>query len=87
MIGTVGVVRLPGDAFFDSAEIAYGIHSDFWGKGYASEALGMFVGLYWTAGRESLFSIYPAAVTRNLLMIFGFDRRWGGCEELIGSEH
>ncbi|PMD32166.1 acyl-CoA N-acyltransferase [Hyaloscypha variabilis F] len=54
MIGTVGVVRLPGDAFFDSAEIAYGIHSDFWGKGYASEALGMFVGLYWTAGRDGV---------------------------------
>jgi len=57
MIGTVGVIRLPGDAFFDSAEIAYGIHSDLWRKGYASESLGKFIGLYWAAGRESLFYI------------------------------
>ena len=87
MIGTVGVVRLPGDTFLDSAEIAYGIHSDFWGKGYASEALGMFVGSYWATGRESFISISPAPVKRNLLTIIGFGRRGGRCEGHIGSEH
>jgi RimJ/RimL family protein N-acetyltransferase len=53
MIGTVGAVRLP-QAFEDAVEIAYGIYSDFWGNGYASEALGMFVELYWAAGRKIL---------------------------------
>ena len=55
MIGTVGAVRLPPGKN-DAVEIAYGIHSDFWGNGYASEALGMFVELYWAARRKSSVS-------------------------------
>ncbi|KAE9366327.1 hypothetical protein N431DRAFT_352635, partial [Stipitochalara longipes BDJ] len=62
MVGTVGVVRLPGAEFVDAAEIAYGIHSEFWGKGYASEALGMFVALYWAAGRTDVKKTLVASV-------------------------
>jgi RimJ/RimL family protein N-acetyltransferase len=55
MIGTVGAVRLP-QGVNDAVEIAYGIHSEFWGKGYASEALGIFVKLYWQPERETYIS-------------------------------
>lgn len=45
MIGTVGATQiLPDD---DAIEISYGLHSDFWGKGYMLEALGEFIKLYW----------------------------------------
>jgi hypothetical protein len=54
MIGTVGAVRLPPNQE-DAVEIAYGILSGFWGRGFASEGLGLFVGLYWDA--ERVFSL------------------------------
>jgi RimJ/RimL family protein N-acetyltransferase len=50
MVGTVGTTRLSDD---DAMEIAYGLHSDYWGRGYMSEALGMFIKLYW--GVESKY--------------------------------
>lgn len=58
MIGTVGALRLSSEE--DTIEIAYGLHSHYWGSGYASEALGMFIKLYWAAesticGPPSLF--------------------------------
>ena len=40
MIGTVGVIRQP-------PELGYMMHPDFWGKGYASEAVQLFLQFYW----------------------------------------
>ena len=49
MIGTVGAPR-NGPA---GAEIGYGLHPDYWGKGYMSEALELFIGVYWGLGSAS----------------------------------
>ncbi|KIN07171.1 hypothetical protein OIDMADRAFT_110503 [Oidiodendron maius Zn] len=51
MIGTVGSTRLADE---DAIEIAYGLHSDYWGKGYMVEALGMFIKLYWAVERTGV---------------------------------
>jgi len=32
------------------AELGYGLHPDFWGEGYMSEALRLFINLYWGPG-------------------------------------
>lgn len=39
VIGTIGAIRTP--------EVGYGIHPDYWGKGYASEALQAFMPFFW----------------------------------------
>ncbi|PMD33337.1 acyl-CoA N-acyltransferase [Hyaloscypha variabilis F] len=39
MIGVIGIVR--------EQEIGYRIHPDFWGKGFMSEALKMFIEMFW----------------------------------------
>ena len=39
MIGFVAVVR--------EGEIGYRIHPDWWGQGYMSEALAMFLDMFW----------------------------------------
>ena len=44
MIGLVNVVR--------ELETSYRILPEFWGKGYMTEALGMFVDLIWSLDRE-----------------------------------
>lgn len=56
MIGTVGSTRLADE---DAIEIAYGLHSDYWGKGYMVEALRMFIKLYWAVESKPL-STLPA---------------------------
>lgn len=40
MIGKVGIFQFP-------AEIAWMLHPDFWGKGYASEAVEGYLDWYW----------------------------------------
>ena len=45
----------PTQGMEDATEVGYGLHSEYWGRGYASEALGMFVEVYWTPGREDSF--------------------------------
>ena len=52
MIGTVGAPRNGPQG----AEIAYGLHPDYWGKGYMIEALKLFIGVYWGPG--SAFPLY-----------------------------
>jgi RimJ/RimL family protein N-acetyltransferase len=49
-IGAVGVIRF---AEGSGAEVGYGIHPEYQGKGYATEALRLFVGLYWS--KKSMF--------------------------------
>jgi hypothetical protein len=51
MIGIVGAPRVSEE--LDAAEVAYGLHPDFWGLGYMSEALGLFIRVYWAP--ESMF--------------------------------
>ncbi len=41
LIGIMGIVR--------EQEIGYKLHPDYWRKGYGSEALGMFVQLFFSA--------------------------------------
>jgi ribosomal-protein-alanine N-acetyltransferase len=48
MIGVIGIVR--------EQEIGYKVHPDFWGKGYMTEALRMFIDVYWKMeGKISFF--------------------------------
>jgi len=60
LIGTCGVLRNEPLG----AEIGYGLHPDFWGEGYMSEALNLFINLYWEPDSMSptsllkLISIY-----------------------------
>src|ERR1700709_748273 len=46
MIGIIGTPR--NQPLW--AEVGYGLHPDYWGKGYASEALKLFIELYWAPG-------------------------------------
>jgi RimJ/RimL family protein N-acetyltransferase len=39
MIGMIGTPR--------EQEVSYCLHQDYWGKGYMSEAIGMFLNLFW----------------------------------------
>jgi Acetyltransferase (GNAT) domain len=47
MIGSIGIVR--------EQEVGYGLHSDFWGKGYMTEAMRMFIDIFWKTERMYLF--------------------------------
>ncbi|KAH7336268.1 GNAT domain-containing protein [Rhexocercosporidium sp. MPI-PUGE-AT-0058] len=53
MIGTVGIVR--------EVEIGYRIHPDYWGKGYMSEALTMFLDMWWGLGVSQKYTRLAAA--------------------------
>jgi RimJ/RimL family protein N-acetyltransferase len=49
LIGAVGVIRFdPGSG----AEVGYGIHPGYQGKGYATEALRLFVEVWWSKKSE-----------------------------------
>lgn len=52
MIGVIGIPRLSHDEM--AAEVGYGITPGFWGKGYASEALRLFVQHYFNSESEFL---------------------------------
>lgn len=48
VIGAVGI-----NALAPAPSIGYGIHPDFWGKGYASEAVAGCVDAWWKLDRKS----------------------------------
>ena len=48
MIGVIGTPR--------KADIGYKLHPDYWGKGYMSEALKLFLEMWW--GMEGMFTIF-----------------------------
>jgi RimJ/RimL family protein N-acetyltransferase len=41
----IGTPRISDDG--ERVEIGYKLHSDYWGRGYASEALDLFKKIYW----------------------------------------
>jgi RimJ/RimL family protein N-acetyltransferase len=43
MVGSVGIPRVTADA----VEVGYGVNADYWGMGYAPEAVKLFVHYYW----------------------------------------
>lgn len=47
LIGTIGSYRVN----YDAAAIGYGLHPEYWGRGYGTEALKLFIELYWASGR------------------------------------
>jgi RimJ/RimL family protein N-acetyltransferase len=48
MIGVVGTPRWT----VTETEVGYGIHPDYWVKGYATEAMGLFIKIYWDPDRR-----------------------------------
>lgn len=54
MIGVVGTPRLAED--ISGVEVGYSLHPMFWGKGYATEALRLFVKHYFGSYRKTLSS-------------------------------
>jgi len=48
MIGVVGTTRNTPTA----AEVGYGLHCDYWRKGYGSEAVRLFIDVYWASGSK-----------------------------------
>jgi hypothetical protein len=55
MIGVIGIPRLSHDGL--AAEVGYAITPDFWGRGYASEALILFVKHYFNSESKSLIAV------------------------------
>lgn len=47
VIGTLGI-----NALVPAPSLGYGIHPDFWGKGYVSEAVAGVVGAWWKLERK-----------------------------------
>jgi hypothetical protein len=67
MIGIIGASRNEPQG----AEIWYGLHPDYWGKGYMIEALKVFIGVYWGPGSEfTLLSFFLIAINSNILLRF-----------------
>jgi ribosomal-protein-alanine N-acetyltransferase len=64
MIGIIGIVR--------EQEIGYKVHPDFWGKRYMTEALKMFINMYWKMeGKISFPLVYEKSKNpvNNILLI------------------
>ncbi|KAF4637242.1 hypothetical protein G7Y89_g835 [Cudoniella acicularis] len=72
MIGLIGFPR--------EADIGYKIHPDFWGKGYMSEALALFIELFWKLDANKKYNRLIAAAdpenkaSTRVLEIAGFQK-------------
>lgn len=49
LIGAIGMIRFEAG---HGAEVGYGLHPGYQKKGYATEAMKLFLGLYWS--KESM---------------------------------
>ncbi|KAM3075285.1 hypothetical protein ACMFMG_007273 [Clarireedia jacksonii] len=67
LIGVVGVIRFQEGT---GAEVGYGVHPEYQGRGYATEALRLFGGLWW--GRKSMFCFVLFCFVL-LLFVYCFD--------------
>lgn len=56
-IGLLCIPRVSSDG--EIPELGYGIHSDYWGHGYASEAIALFISFYWA--EESIAPYYSCS--------------------------
>jgi hypothetical protein len=65
MIGVIGIPRLSHDGL--AAEVGYGITPAFWGRGYASEALSLFVRHYFNSKSMSIFLLFSSLSFFDLL--------------------
>ncbi|KAI9642059.1 hypothetical protein NHQ30_009930 [Ciborinia camelliae] len=58
-IGAIGMIRFEAGR---GAEVGYSLHPDYYGKGYATEALKLFLGLYWSKEREGDWNTLVAVI-------------------------
>ncbi|KAB8295085.1 hypothetical protein EYC80_007024 [Monilinia laxa] len=59
LIGALGMIRFEAG---HGAEVGYGLHPFYHGKGYATEAMKLFLGLYWSKDREGDWNTLVAAI-------------------------
>jgi len=76
-MGTVGMHRFPEtfkaiNAEPGEPELGFGLHPDFWGKGYATEALKGFLEYYWNI-REA-----PHVSVKSVVACFAVDNSASG---------
>ncbi|TVY19161.1 hypothetical protein LARI1_G002763, partial [Lachnellula arida] len=85
LIGLLCIPRVSSDG--EIPELGYGIHSDYWGHGYASEAIALFISFYWAEERKNSKDSFEAYTGLNnlaserVLIKAGFRR----CEVLKGG--
>ncbi|KAF7908684.1 uncharacterized protein EAF01_004439 [Botrytis porri] len=59
LIGAIGTIRFEAG---HGAEVGYGIHTGYHGRGFATEAMKLFLGLYWSKEREGDWNTLVAAI-------------------------
>ncbi|ESZ92413.1 hypothetical protein SBOR_7221 [Sclerotinia borealis F-4128] len=59
LIGALGMIRFEAG---HGAEVGYGLHPGYHGKGYATEAMKLFLGLYWSKERKGDWNTLVAAI-------------------------
>ena len=65
MIGCVGVIRSIAVAEGQRLEMGYIINYDYWGKGYASEAVGAFLDLFFNSNDRQADEVVAKVDTEN----------------------
>ncbi|KAF7870298.1 hypothetical protein EAF04_004044 [Stromatinia cepivora] len=59
LIGAIGMIRFEAG---HGAEVGYGLHAAYHGKGYATEAMELFLRVYWSKEREGDWNTLVAAI-------------------------
>lgn len=62
MIGIIGLSYSPNN-------VGYKIHPDYWGKGYMTEALRLFIDMFWTLEGLSAVSTLVSTVISTVISI------------------